>query len=251
MIKVLIADDETLARKTIALLLKDQQDIGEILQAANGNQALSLYQAEKPELIFLDIQMPGLTGIQLAEKVDPQCVIIFVTAYDQYAITAFELNAIDYLLKPYDDERFYRALDKARVRLREHQFGDYRQVGQLIRHMLDEQHRQYKSRLVIKDPGRIRLIEVEQVDYILGAGNYAEVHLFDGKSVLHRETLTSLEQQLDPEVFVRIHRSSIVRRSSICELRPNDKGDYSVILKSGQQLTLSRRNKHKLEELLG
>ncbi|GAB3018787.1 LytR/AlgR family response regulator transcription factor [Bowmanella dokdonensis] len=251
MIKVLVADDETLARQTIQLLLKDQKDITTVLEAADGNQALKLFEKEQPQLVFLDIQMPGLTGIQLAERIGDKCMVVFVTAYDQYAITAFELNAIDYLLKPYDDERFYAALNRAKEKLKEQAFGDYRQVGQLIRHMMDERHRQYKTRLVVKDPGRIRLVDVDKVEYILGAGNYAEVHLFDGKSVLHRETLTTLESQLDPSVFVRIHRSSIVRSSSIAELRPNEKGDYSVLLKNGQELTLSRRNKHKLGDLLG
>ena len=108
-----------------------------------------------------------------------------------------------------------------------------------------------KSRLVVRDPGRIRLIDVKHVNYITGAGNYVELHLVDGKTVLHRETMTALEQQLDPDVFIRIHRSSIVRRSFVTELRPNDKGDYTVILESGDLLTLSRRNRDKIEALTG
>ncbi|MDF2176808.1 LytTR family DNA-binding domain-containing protein [Aliiglaciecola sp. CAU 1673] len=251
MINVLVADDETLARQTICLLLKDQEGIGEVFEAADGNQAVALYQKEQPQLVFLDIQMPGLTGLQVAEQIGRNSVILFVTAYDQYAIQAFELSAVDYLLKPYDDERFHTALERAKNRLKEKQFGDHQQIGELLRHMMSEQDRHYKSRLVVKDPGRIRLIDVADVDFILGAGNYAELHLFDGKVVLHRETLGSLESQLDPSVFVRIHRSSIVRQSRIAELKPNEKGDYSVLLKSGHELTLSRRNKHKLSDLLG
>lgn len=250
MIDVLVADDEPLARETIKLLLKAQPDIGSVYEAVDGNQALALYKQYKPQLVFLDIQMPGKTGIQIAELLNEQSVIIFATAYDQYAITAFELNAIDYLLKPFDDERFYAALERGKRQLKERQIHDFKRVNELITLMQEEQQQQFKSRLVVKDPGRIRLVDVEQIKYIAGAGNYAEVHLLDGKHLLHRETLTSLEAQLDPKQFVRIHRSTIVRRSYVAELRPNEKGDYCVLLKTGEQLTLSRRNKNKLEELL-
>lgn len=251
MIKVMVVDDEALARQTILLLLKKQQDIGLVLEASDGNQALEVFNQHQPDIVFLDIQMPGQTGIELAEKIADHCVIIFVTAYDQYAITAFEFNAIDYLLKPYDDERFYTALNKARSKLNEVNTVNYQQVGEIVQHMMEEQSCRFKSRLVVKDPGRIRLIDVCDVDYIVGAGNYAEIHLHEGKTILHRETLTTLESQLDPQHFIRIHRSSIVRRSFVSELRPNEKGDYTVILKNGEQLTLSRSNRHKLDELIG
>ncbi|WP_448213961.1 LytR/AlgR family response regulator transcription factor [Colwellia sp. MEBiC06753] len=250
MLKVLVADDEPLARETIKLLLKNQPDIGEVLEAQDGNLVLEVFSQTKPDIVFLDIQMPGKTGIELAEHLPDDCVIIFATAYDQYAITAFELNAIGYLLKPFDDDKFYATLNRARQQLAAKASTDYKKVGQLIQHMVDEQDRTFKSRLVVKDPGRIRLVDVEQINYIAGAGNYAEVHLFDANPVLHRETLTSLENQLDPKEFVRIHRSTIVRRSSVSELRPNENGDYTVVLKSGEELTLSRRNKSKLDELL-
>lgn len=248
---VLVADDETLARESVKHLLRSQSDIGEIYEAQDGYQVLEVYQKYKPDLIFLDIQMPGKTGIELASMLPDDVVIIFATAYDQYAITAFELNAIGYLLKPFDDDKFYAALAKARKQLCEKVSTDYQQVTELIHHLANEHKTTYRSRLVVKDPGRIRLIDVDQVNYISGAGNYAELHLYDQGAVLHRETLTSLEQQLDPSIFVRIHRSSIVRRSGVSELRPNENGDYTVVLKTGEELTLSRRNKAKLEELLG
>ncbi len=250
MLEVLIADDESLARKTIRLLLQEQPDIKHIYEAADGNQVLDVFEKHAPDIVFLDIQMPGKSGIELANLLPEKTSIIFATAYDKYAIAAFDLNAIGYLLKPFDDERFYIALDKARKQVAERDAHHSTQVRELMQHVVDEHNQTYKSRLIVKDPGRIRLIEVEQVNYIAGAGNYAEVHLLDGKSVLHRETLTSLEKQLDPKVFVRIHRSTIVRRLSVTELRPNDNGDYCVILKTGEQLTLSRRNKDKLEQLL-
>jgi two-component system LytT family response regulator len=250
MLKVMVADDERIAREIIVMLLRDQKDIAEVQEAKDGNQALQIAQQQKPDIVFLDIQMPGQTGVQLAEKLGHNCCIIFVTAYDRYAVNAFELSAIDYLLKPFEDKRFYLALDKARRHIEEQKQTDFSKVAQLLKHLAQEQSSEYKSRLVIKEPGRIRLLDVDKINFISGAGNYAQVHMLDGTQVLHRETLTSLENQLDPSVFLRIHRSSIIRHSSVSEIRPNDKGDYAVVLKSGEVLTLSRRNKVKLAELL-
>lgn len=249
MYKVLVADDESLARETIKLLLSEQPDIAEVLEAADGNIALEKVQQHNPDLIFLDIEMPGMSGIELARQLPGDCVVVFATAFNEYAVTAFELNAIDYLLKPFDDERFYAALERAKQRHRENAGQDYSKISEAIQQILNGKSKTYRDRLVIRDPGRIRLVDVDNIDYICGAGNYAEIHLQDGKQVLHRETLSALEEQLDPADFVRIHRSSIVRRSCISELRPNDKGDYSVILHNGEVLTLSRRNRAKLDEL--
>lgn len=249
MLNVLIADDEHLARETIKLLLKDQDDITNVYEAEDGNQALLLANEFKPNVVFLDIEMPGISGIQLAKHIPSDCVIIFATAYNEHAVEAFELNALDYILKPFDDDRFYLALDRARQKIKDDHQQDYSKLSELIQQMASEQPRRYRERLVIRDPGRIRLVDVTHIDYITGAGNYAEIHLSDGKTVLHRETLSTLEDQLDPAEFVRIHRSSIVRRSVITELRPNDKGDYSVFLQNGEVLTLSRRNRAKLDEL--
>ncbi len=249
MYKVLVADDESLARETIKLLLSEQHEIAEVIEAADGNEALQLAELHHPQIVFLDIEMPGMSGIELAKRLPEDCVVVFATAFNEYAVTAFELNAIDYLLKPFEDERFYAALERAKQRFKEDKQQDYSKISEAIQHILNGQNKTYRERLVIRDPGRIRLVDVDHIDYITGAGNYAEIHLQDGKQVLHRETLSALEEQLDPSIFVRIHRSSIVRRSCISELRPNDKGDYSVILHNGEVLTLSRRNRAKLEEL--
>ena len=250
MLKVLVADDEYLARETIKYLLKEQKDIGEIFEAENGHQVLELAQQHSFDLIYLDIQMPGKTGIEVAEGLNEDAVIIFATAYDQYAITAFELNAIDYLLKPFDDDRFYQSLNKAREKITNKTATNFKNINQLIQQLVSEKDHHFKSRIVVKDPGRIRLIEVADIVYILGAGNYADIYLNDGSHILHRETLTTLEKQLDPNDFIRIHRSTIIKRCCVSELKASDSGDYTVILKSGEQLTLSRRNKNKLEELL-
>lgn len=250
MIKVLIADDEHLARETIKYLLNNQSEAVEFTEAENGTQVIELCQQQRFDIIFLDIQMPGKTGIEVADKVAADSVIIFATAYDQYAIEAFDLSAVDYLLKPFDDDRFYQAFDKAKQKVAAQQTTDFDKVSQLIEQLSLQKDHQYKKRLVTKEPGKIKLIEVDQIEYILGAGNYADIYFYDGSHILHRETLTALEQQLNPELFVRIHRSSIVRKSSVKELRANDNGDYTVIVKSGYQLTLSRRNKDKLNQLL-
>ena len=164
----------------------------------------------------------------------------------------FELNAVDYLLKPFNETRFEKAWNKIQQRVRDKvndktNFGD---VAQLIQHLSEEQGQSYRKRLVVKDPGRIRLVDIDDINYICGAGNYAELHLIDCAEVLHRETLTTLEKQLDPQKFIRIHRSTIVRRDSIVELRPNERGDYSVELRCGKVLTLSRTHKDKLDSLL-
>ena len=250
MLKVLVADDERIARSIIIHLLAEQPEIGSIEEAKDGIQVLEKVKVNRPDILFLDIQMPGFSGIELAEKLDPKIVIVFVTAFDEYAISAFKLNATDYLLKPFVDERFYSAWHRAIKKVRNNEESDYSQLGELVNLLKGEHQHGYKTRLFVKEMGRIKLVDVDQINFIAGAGNYAELHLFDGTVVLHRETLSVLEKQLDPEIFIRLHRSTIARRISIQELRPNEKGDYTVLLKSGDKLTLSRRNKSKLQELL-
>lgn len=249
MLKVLVADDEVLARKTLLVLLQDVSDIGEVREAEDGNTALRIALEFQPDIILLDVEMPGVNGLELASMLPAKSVVIFVTAYHQHAVRAFELNAVDYLLKPFDDSRFFEAINRAQHRLREGDEEYFGKVHDVVQEILRQQQKHYRERLVIRDPGRIRLVDVQQIRFITGAGNYAELHLNENKTILHRETLSALEQQLDPDVFVRIHRSSIVRRNCICELRPNDKGDYSVILDSGDELTLSRRNRNKLDQI--
>ncbi|WP_286270339.1 LytR/AlgR family response regulator transcription factor [Thalassotalea hakodatensis] len=250
MISVLIADDEHLARKTIQYLLQNQADIGDIYFAENGNQVIELAKKHHPDIIFLDIQMPGKSGLQAAELLEIDAVIVFATAFDQYAISAFELNAIDYLLKPFDDDRFYQALDKAKRQVANNQVSNLANINELIIHLKQQADSPFKTQLVVKDPGRIRLIDVDDIEYIQGAGNYADIHLINGDHLLHRATLTMLETQLNPKEFIRIHRSSIVNRQCVRTLTATETGDYLVQLNSKSQLTLSRRNKNKLDTLL-
>jgi two-component system LytT family response regulator len=249
MLKVLIADDENIARESVKLLLSSVADVTEIYEAENGNQALVLANQHLPDIVILDIEMPSISGIEVSKYLPENCIVIFATAYNEYAVEAFERNAIDYILKPFDDDRFYRAFERAKERCRDLEPQNYSQLNEMIKQVMADKQPQYRQRLVIRDSRRIRLIDVGRINYITGAGNYAEIHLSNGKHVLHRQTLSTLEDQLDPKVFVRIHRSSIVRCSYIAELRPNDKGDYSVIMQSGETLTLSRRYRSKLDEL--
>ena len=253
MLNVLIVDDEPLARESVALLLKNHSNIGQVFQAGSGNEAMLLVAQHDIQLAFLDMQMPGMSGLRLARELPDSCVRVFITAYDQFALPAFEVNAVDYLLKPFSDERFEKAMQKVGEQMKLHSVGAEPPVPATDSHEPAPEHelQGYRQRLVVRDPGRIRLIEVDSVNYITGAGNYVELHLDDGKVVLHRETMTALEQQLDPQSFTRIHRSSIVRRTFVKELRPNDKGDYTVILASGDCLTLSRRNRDKIQALTG
>ncbi|MBT0585896.1 LytR/AlgR family response regulator transcription factor [Alteromonas oceanisediminis] len=235
MLSVLIADDEPLARECVAVMLQKEPKIDQILQAGSGIEALNIIRQYPIDLAFLDIQMPGMSGLSLAQQLPKSCVRIFVTAFDQFALPAFEVNAVDYLLKPFSDERFSQALARA--------------FEALSLSAAPPNNVTYRSRLIVRDPGRIRLVDVDSINFIKGAGNYVELHMNNGKTVLHRETMASLERQLDPDVFVRIHRSSMVRRTCVTELRPNDKGDYTVILASGENLTLSRRNRDKIDAL--
>ena len=250
MINVMLVDDEYLSRQNLSILLNDQDDIGEILEASDGKQAVELFYDRKPDVVFLDIEMPCLSGIDVAREIGKQCTVIFVTAYDQYAVSAFELNAIDYLLKPYDDDRFFESLARARSHNQGDRPMDYEALGKLFDAMMEERGARYKSQLVIKDTRRIRLVPVEEVNFVLGCGNYVEIYMKDESHILHRETMASIEKQLDPKDFVRIHRSSIVRVSFIRELLLNERGDYRVRLKNDVELTVSRANKYKLMQFI-
>lgn len=249
MLRILVADDEPLARESIVALLEKDGEAHEIFQAKDGEETLDIAWRERPQLLFLDIQMPGATGLEVAAELPPETVVIFTTAYDEYAVKAFELNALDYLLKPFKNARLYEALAKARRKLSEQSFLDHRSVAEM-NEKLKKEATPYKERIVIREPKRVRFVEVSNVKYIAGAGNYAELHLQKGSTILYRETLSHLEDFLNPIEFRRIHRSTIVRLSLVAELQPNYQGDYTVVLSTGEQLTLSRRYKDKLQDIL-
>ena len=261
----MIVDDEVLARRRIRNLLRGRAEFAVIGECANGYEALSALRRHTPELVFLDVQMPDLDGFKVLEAIasDQLPVIVFVTAYDQYAVRAFEFHALDYLLKPFDDERFEKTLGWARAQLEQQQF---RHLSERMLALLEDhqggpkseegkisttpaEHRPL-SRLIVKSAGRVFFIRTEEIDWIEAEGYYARLHVA-GKSHLLRETLTNLESQLDQNRFLRIHRSTIVNVERIRELQTQSHGEYIVVLIDGTQLKLSRGYRDRLTALLG
>ncbi len=249
MIDVLIADDEKLARQNLMILLGDRPDIGQVFEAKDGRQAVEMVNTQQPDLVFLDIEMPGKSGIEVANEIMGQSAIIFVTAYDQYAVDAFKLNAIDYLLKPFDDARFKQSFEKALEHIQKPTNIDLSFFSELYQAMEQDRLSRFKSRIVVKDPGKIRLLPVEDVQCLLGSGNYLEIYMRNGSCFLHRETMANMELKLDPLAFMRVHRSAIVNVSYIQELRHNERGDYRVIMTNGREIPVSRAHKHRLLKL--
>jgi two-component system LytT family response regulator len=250
-IRTLIVDDEPLARERLRTLLASDPDILLIGECEDGQQALAALRAGPCDLAFLDVQMPGLDGLDLVRAAGAERVpaVIFVTAHDCYALPAFEVQAVDYLLKPFDRERFERALGRAKERIAQDRSA---RAGQQLLTLLQEvrPERQYLDRLLIRSSGRIYFLKIDEIDWVEAAGNYVRLHA--GRTAhLLRETLGSLETRLDPRSFVRIHRSTMVNVERIRELQPLFHGDYTVVLRDGTQLPLSRTYRQALAGLLG
>jgi two-component system LytT family response regulator len=250
-IRTLIADDEPLARERIATLLRAEDDIEVVGECADGSRAAAAIQQLSPDLVFLDIQMPGSDGFDVIQSVgaDRMPNVVFVTAYDKYALKAFDVHALDYLLKPFDRTRFQKALSRARDHIERQQTGDLgKRLLALVQDLKSDTQR--IDRLVVKSGGRVFFLRTDEIDWIEAAGNYVRLHLA-GESHLFRETMNALEARLDPQRFVRIHRSRIVNIERIQELQPWFNGEYAVILRNGTKLTLSRGYREKLQERLG
>ena len=249
-INVLIVDDEKLSREKIRSFLETNPDFKIIDECGNGVQAIESILNQKVDLVLLDIQMPDLNGFGVIEELgaSPLPHVIFITAHDEFAIKAFEVNAIDYLLKPFDKERFDRALERAKITIKNSvQLALTDKIDHLLESIREKQP--FVNRFVIKSSGRIYFLKAEQIDWIESAGNYVIFH--SGKDEhLYRETLKSLEQKLDPENFIRIHRSRIVNIDRIKELQPWSHGDYLIILQDGTDLLLSRNYKENLTNLV-
>lgn len=247
--RTLIVDDEPLARERIRTLLRDEPDIELIGECADGKEAVSAIQGKNPELLFLDVQMPEMDGFAVLEAVGPERVpaVVFVTAYDRYALRAFDVHALDYLLKPFDRERFHKALERARA-----QVGERGKLGDRLLALLKDIKEEPKrpERFVIKSAGRVFFLRADEIDWVEAAGNYVQLHV-GSTTHLMRETMGGLEARLDPEKFVRIHRSAIVQVDRLKEMRPAFHGDYIVILQDGTRLNLSRSYREKLQALLG
>ncbi|HEX7808446.1 MAG TPA: LytTR family DNA-binding domain-containing protein [Thermoanaerobaculia bacterium] len=235
-IRVVVIDDELLARQRIEDLLAKEEHVALAGIATNGNDAVEVIQDLNPDLVFLDVQMPGLTGLQVAEQLgDAMPVTIFVTAYDQFAIQAFEVAATDYLVKPFDDERFAQALKRARLAIEARK--------------LAKPASQYLERIPVESRGQVRVVHVSRIDYITASGPYAELHVGDRVFAV-RERMQALEEQLDPAHFMRVHRSAIVQLNRVDALLRGAGGDYAVRLKNGTELSVSRNKRDELEARL-
>lgn len=247
--RTVIIDDERLARQRLRRMLSDVPDFEVTAEFESSVQGLEYLESNAAELLFLDVQMPGLDGFGLLEALDPERtpMVIFVTAYDEYALRAFEFHAFDYLLKPFDQPRFEKTLERAR-----RQLGSDGRSNEKLLTLLNEirTRNQEPARFAIKTPGRVFFVRQEDIDWIEAADNYVNLHV-GTETHLVRETMNSLEQRLDPHRFLRIHRSTIVNADRIKELRPWFHGEYVVLLKDGTELTLSRTYREKILGILG
>jgi two-component system LytT family response regulator len=251
MLKTLVVDDEPLARERVVSLLQGEQNIELLGECRDGQEAIAAIQQLSPDLVFLDVQMPGADGFQVLQAVGAERMpmVIFVTAYDQHALKAFEVRALDYLLKPFDRERFRDALQRAKATIEQQETGDLgRRLLALVKDLRPTAPK--ADRVVVKSGGRLFFLRTDEIDWIEAAGNYARLHVANDSHLL-RETMISLESRLDAEKFFRIHRSRIVNMERIQELQPWFNGEYVVILRNGTRLTLSRGYREKLQERLG
>jgi two-component system, LytTR family, response regulator len=247
-VRALIVDDEPLAREGVVLRLERFKDVEVVGECKNGSSAIEKILELNPDVVFLDVQMPGMDGFEVLRALPEENLprVIFLTAYEQHALRAFEVHALDYLLKPVDDERFDRAVERAR------QVGDSEskaRTAERVLQMLRQNPASYVSRFPVRVGSRILLVSTEDIEWIQGAGNYAELHS-PGRSHLLRETLNSLEQKLDPSQFLRIHRSKIVRVGCVRELQPIDNREYLVRLADGSEHRSSRSYADRLENWL-
>jgi two-component system LytT family response regulator len=233
-IRTLVVDDEPLARKTIVDLLGNDPGISVVGECGSGTEAIEAVRAFRPALLFLDVQMPGCDGFDVIEQLgaDSPKAVVFVTAYDQYALKAFEIEALDYLLKPYTDDRFFRVLARAKALLEQ---GDTEP--------------RWLDRLMVKSAGRVIFLRAVEIDWIEAADYYACLHV-GARSHLLRRSMGDLERELDPRIFCRIHRSAIVNIERVRELRLDANGEYEVVLQNGVELRMSRSYREQLQKRL-
>jgi two-component system LytT family response regulator len=249
--RVLIVDDEPLARERLRTLLQEEPGFEIVGEAGDGTTGAESILALQPDLVFLDVQMPGADGFDVIEAVgaDKMPFVVFVTAYDRYALRAFDVHALDYLLKPFDRERFKQALARARQQLDRNGNGEIeRRLAAIVSDLRPAKAK--TDRFVVKSGGRIFFVRTGEIDWIEAAGNYVKLHV-GNDSHLIRETMNAVESKLTPEVFVRIHRCHIVNIEQVRELQPWFNGEYVVFLKNGTRLTLSRGYRERLQERVG
>jgi two-component system LytT family response regulator len=268
-IRVIVVDDEPLARSGLIKLCSTDPELELVGECSDGRAAVAAIEQVEPDLVLLDIQMPEMDGFEVLHAVgaDSMPHVIFVTAYDQFAVRAFEVHALDYLLKPFDDERFFDAIGRAKQAIRE---ADPRSLKARIVELLAEAGLQdveqpertgrnrtssrpagdYLSRIAVREPGRTVLVRVDEIEWIEAANYCAKLHT---RSKVHiiRESLKALETQLEPTRFFRVSRSAIVNLDRIQEIQPFARGSQMLVLKDGTRVTLTRNRREALERLLG
>ena len=273
-IRALIVDDEAAARRGIRLLLEDDPEVEVVGEAASADEAVETVLREKPDLLFLDVQLGERDGFAVLEELeeDRMPLVVFATAYDRYALQAFELHAVDYLLKPFSDDRFETALDRAKSRLHDWELADIRERMSRLLDEVKGRRRETRGpgsgaegtdvgggeeeggrplrRIMVRSSSKIHFVDVARIDWIEAAGDYVRLHV-GKRSYLHRETMYGLAQRLDPSEFVRIHRSAIVRLDRIDAVRFDERGRHHVVLADGTEHSLSRSGRRRLEACLG
>jgi two-component system LytT family response regulator len=260
-IRVLIVDDEQIAREGVRQLLQTEPDIEIAGECSDGHAALRALRTQRVDVCLLDIQMPGLNGIDVLRAIPEEQlpVVVFLTAYDQYALTAFDAHALDYVVKPFSDDRFRRAISRARVHVQQRRLGQLAasttQLTSLIESLARQRRestaeRRYLARIPVPSLGKIAYVRVEDIRWIGAADYYAEIHTGDGRKHLVRQTMQHLEESLDPSAFVRTHRSAIVRIDQIAEIRSDGTERHVVILRNGTRLPLGKSRRAAVDALL-
>ena len=257
-IRTVVIDDEPVARAGVRKLLRDDPDIMVVGEAGNGLDAIKLIEEAQPDLVFLDIQMPELNGFGVLEAVGPRRIpaVVFVTAYDQFAIRAFEAQALDYILKPFEDDRFLTVLERAKEQVRRSRSSE---LGDRLEALLTAYAANnstggaapggYLARILVRDSGTVTFQPVEAIDWIEAADYYAKLHVGDAVQLV-RYTMNELERQLDPRRFVRVHRSAIVNVLRVKEIRVDYQNHHVIVLRNGTRVPLSRSRKESLEDIL-
>lgn len=245
---VAVVDDEPLAREGLLMLLEQDPEVKVVGEAGSGDEALALLARTRPQLLFLDVQMPGGSGFEVLARAEPPLpMVVFCTAYDQYALDAFRVHAFDYLLKPYEDARFKESLARAKEQLAREEAA---RLGEQLRTRAVEAGLvpAPASRIVVRDRGRIVFLEAEEIDWIESADYYVELHV-GARTYLHRESMAALEGRLDPGRFVRIHRTAIVNRRVLRELRRTGTGGLVAVLATGAELPVARSQQARIRQL--
>jgi two-component system LytT family response regulator len=247
-LRTLIVDDEPLIRSGIRSGLSSFDDVEIVGECGSGMQAIEIVFSQRPDLVFLDVQMPDCTGLEVVRRIGPDRMpaVVFVTAYDEYAVKAFELNAVDYLLKPFDEERLHASIKRARERIASR---DQAELTARLQALLDSSEQKWPERIVVRNGERFDFVSVDSIDWIESANNYVQLHCAARQHLLG-ETLTNIEKRLDPQKFRRIHRFRIVNLSRIIAVHPMMSGTYEMELRGGIRLTTGRQYKDAVRELI-